>query len=152
MTVANLVNAGQHPSFFFVRVPDSDFLLFFLPAERRSGRSRSPRLHLHARVHGDLSVSIRLAFAHTNVLLHRGVDSNKWTPTHMSKTRQFLVRSARERLYLLNPLYLLIVSPACNSTRRTLFIGLWSTDFLLLFFFISGSAGWRFLKGSLFFF
>ena len=46
--------------------------------------TRNSSHSFHARVHGDLSVSIRLAFHGTNVVQHRGVDNKLPPTTHMS--------------------------------------------------------------------
>ena len=70
-----------------------------------------------------------IQLSHTNVVQHRGVDSNKLAPTHMyAKPGNFSSGQLVKDSNLLNPLYL--VSPACDSTRLTLPIGLWSTPAL----------------------
>ena len=55
---------------------------------------------------------------------HRGVDSNKLTPTHV-KPGNFSSGQLVKDSSLLNHLYL--VSPACDNTRLALRIGLWPT-------------------------
>ena len=62
---------------------------------------------------------------------HRGVDINKLKPTHV-KPVNFSSGQLVKDSNPLNPLYL--VSPASDSTRLTLSIGLWSTEIQLMFY------------------
>ena len=90
---------------------------------------RNPSHGFHARVHGDLSVSVRLACPYEYGSAYGGrqqqIDTHSYVKPGNFSSGQLVKDSS-----LLNALYL--VSPASDSTRLTLPIGLWSTALALM--------------------
>ena len=83
---------------------------------------RNSSYSFHERVHGDLSVSIRLAFPYECGSAYGGRQQQIDTLLIYICQTGRLVKDSN----LLNPLYLVL--PACGRTRFTLPIGLWSTE------------------------